>query len=334
MNMIGNNWPPLVKAMAEKCADLGLFGSYDSQHPLIPKGRHIQVRDEENLVSKNSLASIVIALKAGVTLPPLVATSDSYLVDGNTRTAGATKIGNLTAPTFVLYAKWSDGKNVQGKLRLLGAMLNIGPVPLTDKEVENTINFSTTEYSVDELSKALGWPLGKVEKALWVAKAQVRIKDYGLVNKGVLKDTIIAKFGSSNLHQDPFEALFNLAQDARLNAADLSAVIAKVKNLSDKDAVAHIEGEREGRKDQIENPVSKFKPRKKANLHNGAKLKKNLSILDIYDLDTFIEKNPVLEEETWDDLQEKISLLMRLSNKYRVNGIEITDKWDLAANVY
>ena len=234
--------PPYAQAYVARIESFGFKWRFVAEHRLGDIARRVQVRDIEKLAPTGDVNNYAQAMRRGDQFPPVFMTADGYLVDGNTRTESANKIGWRTFPTFeleVLYEQAPD--SVKRQLKYLGSGFN-----LTHGRGMNTANLmhiiddlALEDDTPREMARRLHINENTANTLLNAAKARKRAQRLGIKLDNRLTNSHLKLFGGkSQLYTDPvFAALVQLSQDARLS-------IAATTDLARRITVAGTENER------------------------------------------------------------------------------------------
>jgi hypothetical protein len=234
--------PPYAQAYVQRIEEFGFTWRFFPDHKLGDITNRVQVRDTAQLAPPKEVSKYAQAMKRGDQFPPVVLTADGVMVDGNTRTEAANKVGWRTFPAFevdVVFSKAPD--SVKRQLVYLGAGFN-----LTHGRGMNTANLTNIVESLaldddtpQELARRLHIPNATANTMLNAAKARKRAERLNIKLNKNLTNSHLKMFGAkSQLYTDPVYAQFILlTQDARLS---ISATTDLAKRL----ALAGTENER------------------------------------------------------------------------------------------
>ena len=118
--------------------------------------RRVQVREAKHYAPKDSVARYAIQM-AQSKFPPIVMTSDDWIVDGNTRVGAALTREMKFFPAIVLDIAWGTASTKQqNELHALAATLNAqNGVPLTAGEIrEVTPKFIALGWKAEQIGRA------------------------------------------------------------------------------------------------------------------------------------------------------------------------------------
>lgn len=216
--------PPYAQTYVARIEEFGFGWKFVAEHRLGDISRRVQVRDEEKLAPVGDVNNYAQAMRRGDQFPPVFMTADGYLVDGNTRTEGANKIGWRTFPAFeldVLYEKASPAQKRQ--LKYLGSGFNLthGRGMTTANLMHIVDDLALEDDTPRELARRLHINQSTANTLLNAAKARNRANRLGIKLDNRLTNSHLKLFGGkSQLYTDPVYAGFiQLAQDARLSIA-------------------------------------------------------------------------------------------------------------------
>lgn len=210
---------------------------YDlEQLPASDSRKKIQVREDVHYVPREAVERYAQQMHYSQ-FPPIVVTSDNYLVDGNTRVAATRKNKMKFFPAIVLDVEWDDSTGKEkGMVHALAATLNSAAgTPLTKRErnaqAEKFVNLG---WKNDEIVRALGLKPSSISGVRREIDATEKLQRVGLETNGALKGASLRALGSRNalaLNSGPFKELALLAADAGLNMGEINAISKEVKTL-------------------------------------------------------------------------------------------------------
>src|ERR1700689_4493413 len=117
--------PDLAKPTADLIEKLGFTWELDFEYPTPDAARRVQIREEAHYVPREMVMRIAAAMARGDKLPPIVVTTDGYLIDGNTRTAAAQHNKYPSIQALVPNGSYENcTEKVERRLKLLGAAFN------------------------------------------------------------------------------------------------------------------------------------------------------------------------------------------------------------------
>lgn len=282
--------PPYAQAYVARIRAFGFGWAFAEEHPLVPTGKRIQVRDIAYLAPPKEVARYEQALRKGDQMPPVIVTADGYLVDGATRTEAARKVGWTHYPAFRLDVAFEKATAPQRReLVALGAGFN-----LTHGRGMNTANIARiiTEVVEDDdspkdIARKLHIPESTANTLMNAARARRQADRLGVELTGVLTNSHLRIFGAKHRqYTEPVWAEFlSLAQDAKLT-------IAAIMDLSRRlDAT----GTERGRMDLLDTERASLRDRIEGGAVNpskAAKLRRSLGYLIGQDPESLAEQEP------------------------------------------
>ena len=216
--------PPYAQAYVARITEFGFGWRFVAEHKLGDITRRVQVRDEEKLAPLGDVTKYAQAMRRGDQFPPVFLTTDGYLVDGNTRTEGARKIGWRTFPAFeldVLYEKATPAQKRQLKYFGSGFNLTHGRGMSTANLMHIIDDLTLEDDTPREMARRLHINENTANTLLNAAKARKRAERLSVKLNDSLTNSHLKLFGGkSQLFTDPVFATFiQLAQDAHLTIA-------------------------------------------------------------------------------------------------------------------
>lgn len=219
--------------------------------------RRVQVREVNHYAPKDTVERFAIQM-GEVAFPPIVVTSDAWIVDGNTRVGAKQKRKEKFAPALVLEVVWNNATERQkDDLHVLAATLNaMNGLPLTSKETRVVAaKFIERGYKPEQIARAIGLKPASIAAVKREIDAAAKLERVGLDANGSLKGASLRALGAKdplNLNDVPFKELAKLAADAGLNASEIvSAAKEARKTGSDTGAIEFLEKERQEHADRI-----------------------------------------------------------------------------------
>ncbi len=196
---------------------------------LSPK-RRVQVRDSEHYAPKVNVVQFAEQMSM-TALPPIVVTSDDYIVDGNTRVGALLlKKHNITPAIVVDVPYEGSSEKVQSELHALAATLNqTGGQRLTPKEIRLvTTKLIGLGWKPEQIGRAIGAKGSTVAQVKREINANSKLQKVGIATAVLqqLKDASLRALGKDNatgLNNEPFKSLAVLTADAGLTASEISA---------------------------------------------------------------------------------------------------------------
>jgi hypothetical protein len=190
--------------------------------------RRIQVRETPHYAPKESVERYAIQMGQSQ-FPPIIVTSDGWIVDGNTRIGAAAKREAKFFPALVLdvaFAGRSTTSKQKNELVALAATLNAqNGVPLTARETrEITATFIGLGWKAEQIARAIGLKPSGVTAVKKEIDAAAKLARVGMDANGAVKGASLRALGAKEvlaLNDVPFKALATLAADAGLNASEI-----------------------------------------------------------------------------------------------------------------
>lgn len=221
----------------------------------------IQVRLSKHRAPKDQVTKYAVAMKHGATFPAIVLNDRLERIDGNTRLEAKIKNGDDTIPAYICHGI------TPLEARSLSVELNqSNGLAMTDEEIRGFIVGAVREGQHPEV-KGLARMTGVRETkiARWIADTQFQARasqegvDSRLVE--VLPESTCAALQVTRL-SSVFQALTQLAAEARIPAAQVKKIVAQANGASSEDeALAIVAAEREARASELRAVASGFKPR-------------------------------------------------------------------------
>jgi hypothetical protein len=213
--------PPYAQAYVARIEEFGFGWRFVAEHKLGDISRRVQVRDEEKLAPLGDVSKYAQAMRRGDQFPPVFLTADGYLIDGNTRTEGARKIGWRTFPAFeldVLYEQATPAQKRQLKYFGSGFNLTHGRGMSTAYLLHIIDDLTLEDDTPREMARRLHISENTANTLLNAAKARKRAERLNVkLNDGLTNSHLRLFGGKSQLFTDPVFAQFILlAQDAHL----------------------------------------------------------------------------------------------------------------------
>lgn len=210
---------------------------------LLDVSRRVQVREAEHYAPKESVERYAIQM-GEVAFPPIVVTSDDWIVDGNTRVGAKLRRKERFTPALVLNVAFKGGSHKQqAELYALAATLNAtNGVPLTAKETrEVAARFVLLGWKTEQIGRAIGLAPSGVTAVKKEIDAAAKLRRVGMDPNGSIKGASLRALGAKDvlgLNDVPFRELATLAADASLNASEITSTAKEAKATgSDTDAV-------------------------------------------------------------------------------------------------
>lgn len=209
--------------------------------------RRVQVRDASHYAPKESVERYAVQM-AHSEFPPIVVTSDDWIVDGNTRTGAALLRGVKFFPALVLNVAFQGASTKQeNELHALAATLNaLNGMPLTAKETRDVVDrFVRLGWKAEQIGRAIGVKATAVAAAKREIDAVAKLRRVGLDPDSSVRAASLRALGAKDtlaLNDVPFKELAKLASDAGLNAGEITSIAREVKEVgSDTGQVARVD---------------------------------------------------------------------------------------------
>jgi hypothetical protein len=282
--------PGYAQSTAPRIKVFGFNWMFFPEWKLADPNHRVQIRPIAQLAPAREIAKYAQDLKRGDQMPPVIMTSDYYVIDGNTRTEAARKIGRTTFPTFVLDVNYSDATDSQRKqLIALGASMNLTHGRSMNIAATAAIIESITydDTSPKQLAKDLHIPESTANTYLNAAKTRRRAKRVGVELKDTLTNSHLKLFGNKTKYfsDQVFKVFIQLTQDARLTVPATTILSRRLEDLGTEDErLDLLKVEREAYSDVIEGG--------QGNPSKAAKLRQSLGFLINADAEVLAEHNP------------------------------------------
>jgi hypothetical protein len=182
-----------------------------------------QVREIKHRAPQENVNEYAIQMRAGALFPPMVATHNRRLIDGNTR-KGACDVNSIeTFPVYLVkLPQASYGP-------MIGAALNqMGGKRLTDEEAFLAAETMIRNGHADE---AISRTIGKSPQSVRNYRRQTRYKDAAeRTGVGEVKITATAQRALADIKLDePFKEAVQLASTAKLSPRDVQEMVDKIE---------------------------------------------------------------------------------------------------------
>jgi hypothetical protein len=202
--------------------------------------RRVQVRETKHYAPQETVGQYAIQM-GRKPFPPIVVTSDGWIVDGNTRVDArkVRKEGFCTA--IVLDVKYIDTTDAKRDLlHALAATLNQqGSLRLTSKEVRNVAErLVRLGWKSEEIGRAIGLQSSGVTAVKREIDAVAKLKKVGLDDVETRAASLRALGNATvvSLNDLPFKELAELAVDAGFNATEITTTAKAVKESGSDEA--------------------------------------------------------------------------------------------------
>jgi hypothetical protein len=220
---------------------------YEPQFPLdrLDLSRRIQVRDSNHYAPKDNVSAMATQMANSPDVPPIVVTSDDWLVDGNTRT-GAAKINKAKFLQALVIDKTFEPKTTSERDRMLVEALAAtfnqqGGQRLTPNEaMRAAIAQINLGWSSAQIGRSLGLKEAQIRSIKQSIDARAKMTKLGLKPETV-KGGLQKVLGTSEalaLNNQPYRDLALLTRDAGLNVTEVKDTIGKLKEAGSDEAAA------------------------------------------------------------------------------------------------
>jgi hypothetical protein len=223
----------------------------------LDESRRVQVRETKHYASREAVEQYAVAM-GQTEFPPVVITSDDYIVDGHTRIAASLLRKNKFFPAIVLDAAWRGANTkTQNELYALAATLNQqGGVRLTGKEVRDVASrLVLLGWKTEQIGRAIGLKAASVTQVKREIDAAAKLRRVGLDPNGAMRGASLRALGTKDvlaLNDVPFKELATLSADAGLNAGEITGLAKEMKETgSDESAIDRVHAVRTELGDRI-----------------------------------------------------------------------------------
>lgn len=193
-----------------------------------------QVREHWEKVDPKVRGEYADHLRNGAVFPPIVVTSSSEVIDGNTRLKAAVDLGMTNVPALIVDVK------EYVTARMVGSWLNQrGGVRLTRKEVtDQARGFIEAGVPSEVIARRLGYSRTKIVTTMRAYDAEKRAQDHGIVLNGTGDE---AKAAMADLTLDKaFLGAAALVVEAGLSSPKAKALAKTLKDAASEEEVDSI----------------------------------------------------------------------------------------------
>lgn len=211
--------------------------------------RRVQSRESGHYAPKDEVERYAVQMEHSQ-FPPIVVTSDNWIVDGNTRVGASIARKNNFFPATVLDVVYGRGSEKQrNQLLVLAATLNQqNGRPLTRKEMREDAKAAVElGWKTEQIGRALGIKASVVTQVRKELEAVAKLERVGLHENGgkeAVSAASLRALGSKNvvdLNDVPFKELAELTRDAALNAGEVTGFAREMRETgSDEGALGKI----------------------------------------------------------------------------------------------
>jgi hypothetical protein len=197
----------------------------------LDKSRRVQVRESDHYAPSANVKQYAEAMRGGAEFPPIVVSSDHYVIDANTRIEAAKSIKRPSLPALVITSAYETANNeVKSKYKALAATLNqLGGQRLTTAEARDAaLVLLELGWTVSNISRALGLSQQIANKLKKETAARARMSELGIIPP---KSEYLAICGSPTLltlNDEPYRRMVLLIADANLSHREATEVAAQV----------------------------------------------------------------------------------------------------------
>jgi len=241
---------------------LGFEWSEVAQYDLeqLSPERRVQVRETGHYAPRESVERYAIQMNH-VEFPPIVVTSDYWIVDGNTRVGAKLQRKEKFFPAIVLDTTYEGASQKrQDELHALAATLNAqNGVPLTGRETRAVVRrFIALSWLNEQIARAIGVKASTITQVRKEIDAERKLEKVGLAtgdDAEGLKGASLRALGTKDvlaLNDEPFKLLAEIARDADLNSKEILDTAKDAKEAgSDAAAITMLQGLRAEMRDRI-----------------------------------------------------------------------------------
>lgn len=196
----------------------------------------VQIRLEPHRAPTTAVDEYVTHMRHGAVFPPIVVTTNGFLVDGNTRMAACKKLERKTFPAYkVKFA-------ILGQAKMFGAALNqMGGYRLTEEEVVVAAEAYMREgYKDEAIARALGKSMSHIRNVRRDRLYREAATRTGVAALEIPKPTRLHLAGIQ--HDEPFKAAVEAVAKAKPTIKDVGALVDRIENTrSDAEALAAVQ---------------------------------------------------------------------------------------------
>jgi hypothetical protein len=198
----------------------------DFDYTQLSTERRVQVRELSHYAPKDAVQRYAIMM-GETKFPPIIVTSDDWIVDGNTRVGARLLRKEKFNPAIVLDVAYKgSSRELQNQLHALAATLNASQgVPLTSREIrEVAVRLVELGWLTEAIGRAIGLKPSSVTQVKREIAAAAKMRKVGLDPNGSVKGPSLRALGAKDvlaLNDVPYKELATLAVDAGLNASEI-----------------------------------------------------------------------------------------------------------------
>jgi len=211
--------------------------------------RRVQVRENEHVAPKDTVRRFSVQMGQSE-FPPIIVTSDCWVVDGNTRKEAKRLRDEKFHPAFVLDIVYATASEHElNLLRILGATLNASNgLPLTAAERRKSVEAMISEnWKGEQIARALGVNQGVVTKIRRELDAQAKIQRLRIPMDVSVSMAGLRALGTPDvlaLNDKPYGELAVLAKDAGLGFNEIREIAKEMRETGSDAGALEIVGEK------------------------------------------------------------------------------------------
>lgn len=195
----------------------------------------VQIRLKDHRAPSTAIDEYVTHLRHGAIFPPIVVTTNGFLVDGNTRVAACQKLERKTFPAYKVKFQ------ILGQAKMLGAALNqMGGYRLTEEEIVVAAEAYMREgYKDEAIARALGKSMSHIRNVRRDRLFREAAQRTGVAEIEIPKPVRMHLAGIQ--HDEPFRAAVEAYAKAKPTIKDIGALVDRIdKTRSDAEALAAV----------------------------------------------------------------------------------------------
>lgn len=307
--------PDAAKMTVDLVDRLGFGWELDYEYPVdkFDLTKRVQIREERHYVPQEGVTRFAAAMRQGHKFPPVVVSSDGYVVDGNTRIEAARRNRFPTMQTVVLSEPYEAAPDsVKRRYTAVGAAANASNGKGIDKkEIRDAVILigSDPTYTATRIGAILGIPEHYVQSYLAEGRTVTRAKQLGLDVNDSFTAAQLRLLGKVRGVNDPvWRRLFTLVKDSGMAPTELRDLLKSVRESgSEQKATAILTEERESRRQQI----AEYKATAKSKPPVAAQLRQHLGFVlrDDIGIDGFVEYNRNQAAKHLETVEQAIGVL-------------------------
>jgi hypothetical protein len=218
--------------------------------PVPDPNQRLQVRPTAKVAPSREVSAYEMAYRRGHRVPPIIVTSDWWVLDGNTRVAAAIKAGLKTLDYFRLdYAYEGASPAIIASMLTLAARLNkIHGKRMTDQSMETLILFvhqQGPEKTPRELAAELDCSQSTVSSVLAQERGRARVSALGF-DPDAFSSSHLKRIGGGleRVNNQVVQPLLELVLKAGFTVQELGEITKLLDGLhTDEEKLAHLEAE-------------------------------------------------------------------------------------------